>query len=161
VTIASDPVSAQRALRDVLGRFATGVTVVTTTHRDRAVGLTVNSLTSVSLRPPLVLWCLNRASSNRMAFTVADHFAVNVLAADQHALATRFASPGDRFARLAVEHGPHGLPLLSGTVATLVCRRDRIVPAGDHIVFVGEVIDQRATAGAPLLFVDGQYHAGP
>ncbi|MFC5646280.1 flavin reductase family protein [Kitasatospora cinereorecta] len=152
---------AGHSLRSVLGRFATGVGVVTTRHRGQAVGLTVNSFTSVSLDPPLVLWCLRRSSTSRVAFTGADHFAINVLACDQRELAVRFARSGDRFAGLAVESGWHGLPLLPGAVGTLACRRDRLVGAGDHLILIGRVLHHRARFGAPLLFVDGEFSAGP
>jgi flavin reductase (DIM6/NTAB) family NADH-FMN oxidoreductase RutF len=145
----------RRALRDVLGRYATGVTVVTTRHQDRPVGVTVNSFTSVSLDPPLVLWCLSRTSSSRKAFTQADHFVVNVLAADQGWLARRFAGPGDRFAGVAVSS--HSLPELADTAATLVCRRDRLIPAGDHVILLGEVVHHRLADRAPLVFLDGGY----
>ncbi|MDF9816912.1 flavin reductase family protein [Streptomyces sp. SPB162] len=151
----------QRPLRSVLGRFATGVAVVTAVRRGRPAGLTVNSFTSLSLDPPLVLWCLNRASTHRAAFTAAPHFAVHLLGADQRELAIRFAGPGDRFDRLSTRPGPHGVPLLDGTIGTLICRRDRIVPAGDHLVLIGEVLDHHAEPGAPLLFLDGRFHRGP
>lgn len=161
VTADGEPHEQQRPLRSVLGRFATGVAVVTTVRRGHPAGLTVNSFTSLSLDPPLVLWCLNRASSHRAAFTAAPHFAVQLLGAGQRDLAARFAGPGDRFDRLPFETGPHGVPLLDGTIGTLICRRDRIVPAGDHLVLIGEVLDHHAEPGAPLLFLDGRFHRGP
>ncbi|MDH6574487.1 flavin reductase family protein [Kitasatospora sp. MAP5-34] len=156
-----DGPSGHRALREVLGRYATGVAVVTTRHLGRAAGLTVNSFTSVSLDPPLVLWCLNRASANRPAFTLSPHFAVHVLAADQRRLAVRFAGPGDRFERLRPLSGPYGLPLLEGVLATLVCRREQVITAGDHVILTGTVLEHRAEPGPPLLFLDGRFHAGP
>jgi flavin reductase (DIM6/NTAB) family NADH-FMN oxidoreductase RutF len=148
-----------RALRDVLGRFATGVTVLTTVYRGSATGLTVNSFTSVSLEPPLVLWCLRRSSACRPAFASASHFAVNILAAQQQELAARFAGPGDRFSHLPVRVGPFGLPLFDHAIGMLICRRDRIMPAGDHIVLLGRVLNCWARAGAPLMFLDGAYHS--
>jgi flavin reductase (DIM6/NTAB) family NADH-FMN oxidoreductase RutF len=150
-----------RELRDVLGRYATGVTVVTTTYEGRYVGLTVNSFTSVSLEPPLVLWCLRRDSSSQPAFTTARYFAVNVLAADQRDLAVRFAGAGERFRGTTVRPTAYGLPLLSGAVATLVCRREPVVPAGDHVVLIGHVLDHTRRPGPTLLFHDGRYHASP
>jgi flavin reductase (DIM6/NTAB) family NADH-FMN oxidoreductase RutF len=149
-----------RALRTVLGRYATGVTVVTTCHGGRPVGVTVNSFTSVSLEPPLVLWCLSRTSGSLGAFVAAPRFVVNVLVAGQEPLARRFAAPGDRFAG-TVTDSVDGLPELAGTAATLVCRRRQVLPAGDHLVLFGEVC--RATAGdhAPLLFLDGGYESLP
>ncbi|WP_329179054.1 flavin reductase family protein [Streptomyces sp. NBC_01477] len=151
----------QRALRDVLGRYATGVAVVTTRHRGRPAGVTVNSFASVSLEPPLVLWCLNSASASRAAFTGAGHFAVNVLAAGQRDLAARFTRPGDRFSGLPLHTGPHGLPLLPGAVAVLLCRRAEVMSAGDHLLLLGAVTDHGSAPGPALLFADGAYHDGP
>lgn len=158
--LAQDP-AGQRALRDVLGRYATGVAIVTTRHHGRPAGVTVNSFASVSLDPPLVLWCLNAASGSRTAFTGAGHFAVNVLAAGQHDLATRFTRPGDRFHGLPTRAGPHGLPLVPGAVAVLVCHRTRVLPAGDHLLLLGAVESGGSAPGPALLFADGAYHRGP
>jgi flavin reductase (DIM6/NTAB) family NADH-FMN oxidoreductase RutF len=150
-----------RTLRSVLGRFATGVTVITTLHGGgQWVGLTVNSFTSLSLEPPLVLWCLHRKSATLTAFVAAKHFAVNVLAADQRNLAERFAGRSERFAGVALRTGRYGLPLLEGTVGTLICHRDRLIPAGDHVVLIGSVLDYDARQGPPLLFLDSTYHGG-
>ncbi|GAA1143824.1 flavin reductase (DIM6/NTAB) family NADH-FMN oxidoreductase RutF [Kitasatospora gansuensis] len=154
-------VEAGRPLRAVLGRYATGVAVVTTRYRGHPAGVTVNSFTSVSLEPPLVLWCLQQSSTSRAAFTGGAHFAVNLLAADQRDLAVRFAGPGDRFAGLNSDEGRYGIPLLDGAVATLVCRREQVLPVGDHLVLIGRVLEHWTTSGAPLLFVDGGFHAGP
>ncbi|WP_051710685.1 flavin reductase family protein [Streptomyces sp. NRRL S-350] len=158
---AADGDARHRPLREVLGRYATGVAVVTTRHRGRPAGLTVNSFTSVSLDPPLVLWCLNRSSAGLAAFTLGTHFAVHVLAADQRELAVRFAGPGDRFERLQQLPGPYGVPLLEGVVATLVCRRERVITAGDHVILTGTVLDHRSEPGPPLLFLDGRLRAAP
>ncbi|NUU23574.1 MAG: flavin reductase family protein, partial [Streptomycetaceae bacterium] len=117
-----------RALRTTLGRFPTGVTVLTTVYRGTPVGVTVNSFTSVSLDPPLILWCLRTTSASRDAFTTAPHFAVNILAAHQADLATRFATPGDRFQTTPTRLGPNRLPLLDDTAATLICRRHNLIP---------------------------------
>jgi flavin reductase (DIM6/NTAB) family NADH-FMN oxidoreductase RutF len=91
----------------------------------------------------------------------AQYFAVNILSARQRGLAVRFAGPGDRFARLTHRVDPHQLPLLDGSVRSLVCRRDRLIPAGDHVVLIGSVLDYGIRSGIPLVFVDGTYHAGP
>jgi flavin reductase (DIM6/NTAB) family NADH-FMN oxidoreductase RutF len=158
VTRTADPC---RALRTALGRYATGVAVMTTRYRGRPIGLTVNSFTSVSLAPPLVLWCLSNTSGSRTAFGAAQYFAVNILSARQRGLAVRFAGPGDRFARLTHRVDAHQLPLLDGSVCSLICRRDRLIPAGDHVVLIGSVLDYGARSGVPLVFVDGTYHGGP
>jgi len=151
-----------RALRNVLGRYATGVAVVTARAADGPpVAVTVNSFTSVSLDPPLILWCLALRSGRRADFTAAGHFAVHVLAACQRDLATRFAGPADGLHGLSVTTGPHGLPLLPGTAATLVCRRTGLFVAGDHLVLLGEVESYACAPGPALLFADGAFHPGP
>lgn len=157
--ITETEISRHRALRDVFGRFATGVTIITTLHGGQRIGLTVNSFTSLSLEPPLVLWCLHRKAATHTAFVAAEHFAVNVLAADQRNLAERFAGRGDRFTGVALRPGMYGLPLLDGTVGILTCRRDRTIVAGDHVVLIGSVLHYEAHQGPPLLFLDSTYHA--
>ncbi|MDI2132951.1 flavin reductase family protein [Yinghuangia seranimata] len=152
----------RRALRATLGRFATGVTVVTTTHRGTPVGVTIGSFTSLSLDPPLVLWCLRETSASRPAFTAATHFAVNVLGAHQRDVAERFAGRGDRFHGTATRPGPYGVPLLDGAVAILMCRRRRVLPGGDHVVLIGAVLTFHSTPGPALIFHDGGFLAsGP
>jgi flavin reductase (DIM6/NTAB) family NADH-FMN oxidoreductase RutF len=149
-----------RPLRSALGRYATGVAIVTTCGPDGApVGLTVNSFTSLSLDPPMVLWCLRRAASSLPAFSASTHFAVNVLSADQQALAKRFASSAvpDKFDGVAWQPGSHGLPLLSGTIGQLTCRRSREVHGGDHLIVLGLIEEYDVTPGAPLVFHDGRF----
>jgi flavin reductase (DIM6/NTAB) family NADH-FMN oxidoreductase RutF len=150
-------------LRATLGRFVSGVAVMTTNdEHDRPVGLTANSFTSVSLEPPQVLWCLRRASASLGVFVAADHFAVNVLAADQRDLARRFATPvANRFQ--AVGWQPHrlGPPVLTGTVATLICACTATIPCGDHLIVIGQVIEHEHTSGTPLAFLDGSLCDAP
>ncbi|WIM93594.1 flavin reductase family protein [Actinoplanes oblitus] len=148
-----------RNLRDALGKFPTGVAVVTTVHDGLAVGLTINSFTSVSLVPPLVLWCLRRDSRCHAAFATTPRFAVNVLAAGQRELAERFAGPGDRFRGTASRPGPEGLPLLADVAAYLVCRTHRLIPAGDHVILIGEVLRHGMRPEPSLLFTAGRYGA--
>lgn len=148
-----------RELRRALGRFATGVTVVTTCGPDgRREGLTANSFSSVSLDPPLVLWSLDRLAPSLPAFEAAEHFAVHVLGSHQHGLSARFATPAaDKFAALATEGGLGGCPLLSDCLARFECSvYDRVV-AGDHIVFIGLVERMTHRDGEPLVFCAGQY----
>ncbi len=135
------PSASADALRAALSEFATGVTIVTTTQADGTpVGLTVNSFNAVSLTPPLVLWSLDKSSRTIDAFTANDCFAVHILAADQEALAMRFASRGqDRFAGLDTIAGMGGAPLISGALACLQCRVHQQIEAGDHIIFIGWV----------------------
>ena len=148
-----------KLLRNALGAFATGVTIVTTTGADgRHTGLTANSFSSVSLSPPMVLWSLAKTSSNIDAFRAAKHFAVHILAADQDALSGRFASKGiDKFVGLQFERGPDGVPLLHDCTARFECRTTFQYEGGDHVIFVGEVINFTHSARAPLVFHGGRY----
>lgn len=160
----------QREFRDALGSFATGVTVVTARAPDGTlVGLTANSFNSVSLSPPLVLWSLARTSSTMAVFGGCSHYAVNVLSAAQVALAQQFAARGvDRFAGVAHTLGHHGVPLLSGALATFECFNRSQHVEGDHIIFVGEVehchrttadtLGQAVGSGSPLLYHGGKFY---
>ncbi len=149
----------QRVLRDALGQFATGVTVVTTlTGAGDRVGVTVNSFASLSLDPPLVLWNLARHSAKYQAFDDTDYFAVNVLAADQESLALKFARPGgEPFANVKTTAGAGNVPLLPGCIAYFECRVTHRYPGGDHDMLIGEVLSFRSVAGEPLLFYCGQF----
>ena len=147
--------------RTALGMFATGVTIVTARASDGTlVGLTANSFNSVSLSPPLVLWSLSQAATSMDAFRSGSHYAINILGADQQALAQRFATRGvDRFADLDFVQGVCGAPLLAGAVATFECfNRSRYVE-GDHVIFVGEVEHCAHRAGAaPLLYHGSKFY---
>jgi 3-hydroxy-9,10-secoandrosta-1,3,5(10)-triene-9,17-dione monooxygenase reductase component len=146
-------------LRQALGRFVTGVTIVTCRdEHGEPVGLTANSFNALSLDPPLVLWSLRQASSTIAAFTNASHFAVNVLAADQVDLSRRFARPSSaKFDEGAWTDGQGGAPLLAGCVAVFECRRRSHHAAGDHVLFIGEVERIGGTADTPLVYHAGHY----
>jgi len=147
------------ALRGAMGRFATGVTIVTC--RDAAgqpVGLTANSFASLSLDPPLVLWSLRSASASAAAFCQAGHFAVNVLADTQVDLSRRFASPlPDKFAEGGWSDGLGGAPVLTGCAAVFECALDSQQVVGDHWLFIGRVLRLADLSVAPLLFQGGHY----
>ncbi|MGW9211545.1 flavin reductase family protein [Embleya sp. NPDC055664] len=147
-------------LRRAFGQYATGVTVVTARGADgRRVAMTANSFTSVSLDPPLVLWCPGANAPSLPHFRSATHFAVHVLAADQHQLSSRFATPAeDKFADTPTTDGIAGTPLLEGVVARFQCRTVQFVDAGDHVVMIGEVEHYEAPGGEPLVFHSGRYH---
>ena len=147
----------ERKLRDALGRFATGVTVVTTMTPRGPLGITANSFASVSLAPPLVLWSPARKSRRFPAFEAAPFFAIHVLSAGQQGLAERFALPGDGFAGVTFERGFGGTPLLAGCVARFECRHSAGHPGGDHLIVVGEVLRVEQTDLPPLLYHRGQY----
>ena len=154
------PSFAAAEFRRALGMFATGVTIVTA--RDATgvrVGLTANSFNSVSLAPPLVLWSLSQRAASMPAFAAGSHYAINILAADQRALAERFASKvPDRFAGVAFREGSAGAPILEGAAAVFECFNRSRYEEGDHVIFVGEVERCEHRDGAqPLIFHGGRY----
>jgi flavin reductase (DIM6/NTAB) family NADH-FMN oxidoreductase RutF len=158
---ARSPSFSSLEFRAALGMFATGVTIVTARGPDGApVGLTANSFNSVSLTPPLVLWSLSRRAGSMAAFSAGSHYAINILAADQHALAERFASKAvDRFAGVAWHEGTAGAPVIDGAVAVFECFNRSRYDEGDHVIFVGEVERCAHRAGAqPLIFHGGRYY---
>lgn len=160
-TRAQPPDFSPREFRASLAMFATGVTIVTARTADGdLVGLTANSFNSVSLEPPLVLWSLARAAASLAAFSTGSHYAINVLAADQRALAERFAArQADRWAGVAFTEGAAGSPLLDGAAASFECFNRSRYEEGDHVIFVGEVERCRHRAGAsPLLFHGGRFY---
>ena len=145
--------------RSVLGRFATGVTVVTARDTDSVDhGLTVNSFTSLSLAPPLVLVCIDHDASLHPAMTACSHFVINILAANQEAVARRFAAPEtDRFEGVGFTRGTCGAPILDDVLAYLECRAARSIPGGDHTIFIGEVEHAETRMVAPLLYYRSGY----
>lgn len=149
-----------RELRTALGRYTTGVTVITASTADGCrIGVTANSFTSVSLEPPLVAWCPAKRAPSLPDLERATHFAVNVLAADQHHLSTQFATPApDKFAGVTTTEGLGGTPLIEGALARFQCRTVRWVDAGDHVICLGEVERFDTADGDPLVFHAGAYH---
>jgi flavin reductase (DIM6/NTAB) family NADH-FMN oxidoreductase RutF len=146
-------------LRQVLGRFATGVAVIATRTPDgKLEGLTANSFAAVSLDPPLVLWSLRRCAPSLPAFQRTGAFTVNVLAADQCDLARHFAKPSpDKFGNVAHTLGQDGCPRIAGCVAWLECRIDSTVEGGDHLIFISRVLCASHGEGEPLIFSAGGY----
>lgn len=147
--------------RAALGRFATGVTIVTArAHDGQPVGLTVNSFNSVSLQPPLVLWSLGLRSSALPVFMQAEHYAIHVLSAQQRELALRFATQGvDRWQGVDFATGAGGVPLLPGVVASFECRSRSRYEEGDHVIFVGAVERcQHRQEVRPLLYHGGRFY---
>jgi flavin reductase (DIM6/NTAB) family NADH-FMN oxidoreductase RutF len=151
-----DPADA-RALRDALGRFATGVTLVTTLGPEGPVGFVANSFAAVSLDPPLVLWSPARASSRFAIFTGAEHFAIHVLEAGQRDWLARFTRGGAGFSGLDHSVTTEGLPALSGALARFDCARHAVHDGGDHAIVVGRVLRVTVREGAPLVFSQGRY----
>ena len=150
-----------KEFRETLGRFPTGVTIVTALSPDGTpIGVTISSFNSVSLDPPLILWSLSTNSPKLEAFRRAQRYAVNVLASGQRDLSNRFASRAeDRFADVPVHSGIDDTPLIDGCCAWFECTQEAQYPGGDHLIFVGRV--ERFAQGkneAPLVFFDGAYH---
>jgi flavin reductase (DIM6/NTAB) family NADH-FMN oxidoreductase RutF len=147
--------------RQLLGRFATGVTILTVVAPDgRPIGMTANSLSSVSLRPPLISLCIEREAEMHDVIVRADQFVVNVLASPQETLARRFAEKHlDRFDGVGYHLSPDGLILLDGALAHIECSRHTQYEAGDHTIVVGRVLGGETGKGRPLLYYRGGYAA--
>jgi flavin reductase (DIM6/NTAB) family NADH-FMN oxidoreductase RutF len=148
------------AFRHALGRFASGVCVITTrTPAGQALGVTISSFCSVSLDPPLVLFCLGKNTNNFAAYARHTDFVVNVLAENQIELSENFASKSeDKFDGVAFEEGTGGCPILPGCTAALECRVVETHDAGDHVIVIGQVARLRTTEhDAPLLRYRGAY----
>ncbi len=151
-----------RPLKDAFGKFATGIAIATCVDAKGEIrALTINSFTSVSLDPALLLWCLENKTSAYAQFMEADGYALSVLGADQAALSNRFAgrepeplSP-DEF-----EIWETGAPLLKSRIAGFDCRIHRRHKAGDHVILIGEVVRFDSTNGAPLVYFSSNYHSG-
>jgi flavin reductase (DIM6/NTAB) family NADH-FMN oxidoreductase RutF len=149
----------KQALRKALGQFATGIVLITTRHGDRTVGVTVNSFTSVSLDPPLILWCLGRSSSRYGYFADARSFTASVLNLSHKHISTRLSQSGEHI--LDEEHlsrNSSSQPALSEALASFDCEREAGYPAGDHLVIIGRVTNFAWREEAPaLLYFRGQY----
>jgi flavin reductase (DIM6/NTAB) family NADH-FMN oxidoreductase RutF/DNA-binding IclR family transcriptional regulator len=150
----------QRELRDVLGAFVTGVTIITTVDADgKPRGVTANSFSSVSLDPPLVLWSQATTSQSFPVFRDAKRFVVNILSEEQVELSRRFATSKivDKFEGVSHRKGMGGIPILDGSSAFLECRSFATYPGGDHVVYLGEVENFERSARKPLAFHGGRY----
>jgi flavin reductase (DIM6/NTAB) family NADH-FMN oxidoreductase RutF len=146
-----------RDFRNTLGRFATGVTVITTEKDGQIYGMTANALTSVSLNPPLVLVAIDHRTNMHKLLSQTKCYGVSILSEDQEELSSHFARrPVEGLKISFVEK--HGMPLLEGAVAQLVARVVEIHPAGDHSLYIGQVEHLEWTDERPLLFFAGQYH---
>ncbi|WP_255500918.1 flavin reductase family protein [Caulobacter sp. 17J80-11] len=148
-------------MRDAFACFATGVAVVTTEEHGRPVGATINSFSSVSLDPPLVLFCLDRRLGALAAFEQARTYAVNVLHDGQEAVSARFGRPGpDRFETGRWTPGRFGAPVLLDAMATFELGRHAAYDGGDHVIFVCRVLDAAwSPEHDPLLFFQGRYRS--
>ena len=146
-------------LRQALGAFATGVTVVTTIDADgQPRGFTANSFASVSLEPPLILVCVANAAASCPVFSECEHFAINILAESQQEISACFASKSaQRFTAVDWDKGTTGCPLIDGVVAWFDCAKHQTVDAGDHVILIGRVVDYQYTAKTPIGYCRGAY----
>lgn len=149
----------QEEFRAALGRFASGVTVVTTKDaKERLLGITVSAFCSVSLSPPMVLICIEKSAGCHYAFEESNVFVVNILSEGDAAISELFASQiDDKFTNIDYRAGIDGVPVLTNTLATLECRVKFSYHGGDHSIFVGEVQDVGIDDGRPLLYFRSQY----
>jgi len=145
-------------LRNVLGKFSTGVTVVTTKNKQNTpIGITVNSFSSVSLDPPLISWCLGKEQPSHTDFVNANGFAVNILSKKQLDICNRFANPCiDKFKKFSYKTSNEGYPIISDSLAVITCKTWSIYPGGDHDIFVGQVIEFNSINEDPLIFWNGK-----
>lgn len=148
--------------RKTLGTFATGVTIITTNHDGVDYGFTANSFTSVSLDPPLVLFCIKEGASFMDGLEVSRVFGINILSQNQEGLSNRFANPAllneERFAGTDTSLSKLNCPKIRGSLAYLDCKVDEIIKSGDHFIVIGAVDSfTRAPEGSPLLYYSGGY----
>jgi flavin reductase (DIM6/NTAB) family NADH-FMN oxidoreductase RutF len=145
--------------RRAMSHFASGVTIVTTEHEGERFGMTVASFASLSLRPPLVLVCIEQSTRTHEAIVATGKFGVSILAQGQAELSGRFASHRpDRFEGVILREGILGVPLIDGALTTVECRVREQLPGGDHTIFVGEVESVTTDDGAPLVYFRSSYH---
>ena len=151
----------ENEFRQALSCFASGITVVTTKDAvGDPHGLTVSAFCSVSLAPPLVLICIERATASHHAFTESQAFVVNILDASHTYLSEQFAAPsGDKFENVNIRPGIFGIPLLTDAIANIECRLLTAHNGGDHSIFVGEVETTTIKEGGPLIYFQGEYRA--
>ena len=156
--VAASPTLTSEQFRDVIGCFASGVTVITTATAHGWGGATASSVASLSLEPPMLIVCINAKAATAAAISQAGAFAVNILAEDQDQIALRFARrEPEKFRGIACRTGCYGEPLLDGALAQLECRVLQSVTGGTHIVFLSRVEHARAREGRPLAYFRGRF----
>ena len=147
----------REVFRNVIGHFASGVTVITTRYEEVNYGLTASAVSSLSLDPPMVLVCINKRTGTPQVISTTKVFSVNILRENQQALARQFATPHpDKFRDVPIIYGELGVPLLSNALATIECRVVGEVTGGTHAVFLAEVQAAHAEEGMPLAYYRGR-----
>lgn len=148
----------EAVFKQAMSHFASGVTVVTTEHEGKPYGMTVASFASLSLRPPLVLVCVENSVKSHDAIAAARKFGVSILEASQADISGRFASKSDdKFSGLETRRGTLGIPLIDGAICSIECRLTDQLPGGDHSIFVGEVVAAETAEGKPLVYYRSGY----
>ena len=150
----------QKAFRSALGAYTTGITVVTTcADQGHPVGITVNSFTSVSLDPPLILWCLDNNAESYRDFTECEYFTVHVLHSQQQDVSTIFATPNeDKFGNIPWSKGEEGTPVLNEFLECFHCKTEKLYEGGDHVIILGKVVRLETKLNEPpLLYHQGEY----
>jgi flavin reductase (DIM6/NTAB) family NADH-FMN oxidoreductase RutF len=150
----------EKDFRKMMGCFTTGVAIITTQHHGKPVGVTINTLTSVSLGPPLVLFCLGKRRVAFPAFFETPHCAIHILSSEQQDLCRAFSqSPSHPWENLTYETDKNGCPLISGSLGVLHCRREQTYPGGDHVIFLNYVEDihweEKGATKPPLVYFQG------
>jgi flavin reductase (DIM6/NTAB) family NADH-FMN oxidoreductase RutF len=147
--------------RTALSRFASGVTVVTGAHDGERTGMTVSAFSSISLEPHLVMIALTEGKATTELIRTSGWFVVNILAADQQPVSDGFAwrDVAERYEGIDWSYGPNDLPIIDGSLATLVCRVHDVHVGGDHLIFVGEAVAGRVADGEPLVYSQGRYRS--
>ena len=144
--------------RRIMGKFATGLTVASTRNGDNTWGMTANAVTSLSLDPPLVLLCVKQDGQSHTQFSEAGCFVLNILSAKQQAISDRFAFKGPKdFSDLEFTTAETGAPILAASLGWVDCKIVNTVRAGDHDMFIGEILAGDATEEEPLLYFSGGY----
>jgi flavin reductase (DIM6/NTAB) family NADH-FMN oxidoreductase RutF len=152
--MAFDPMEQRR----IMGCFATGVTVLTTVAGGESRGMTANAVTSLSLDPPLVMVAVDKDAQMHGYLSGSRYFALNILSEDQEALSTQFARPGPKdFSNVPTTTVRTGMPVFVEALGYVECRLVEVLRAGDHDIFVGEIVAGDAVDGRPLLFYRGKY----
>ena len=146
-----------RAFRDALGRYATGVTIVTCASDAGPQGMTVNSFTSLSLDPPLVLWCPAKSANRHDMFVGAKHFSIHILSDAQKDFCMGFAKGPSPFDQVDWTPDANGTPILPGTLARFDCMHHAVHDGGDHSILVGRVLNVELTDGTPLIYYGGGF----
>lgn len=159
--VCDEPRFEGKALRQLFGHFATGITVITTrTQQGKHLGLTASSFSAVSLDPPLILWSLRKNSPHLEEYCQSDYFAIHFLTEQQQELSNHFARPAeDKFAGMAHTCSEQGPPLLPNCLGQLICQNTQQIDAGDHVILLGEIEAFEHHSAKPLLFFRGAYAA--